>query len=134
VKFKNVKPENLFECQKCGDCCKGYGGTYVTADDINKISNYIGVPSREFKTKYCTLSNNKPLLIQKSDGYCVFWDAMCTIHPVKPKMCRAWPFIRSILVDPDNWNLMASLCPGMRTDYPDDVIANCVRKKIESDS
>jgi hypothetical protein len=48
-------------------------------------------------------------------------------------MCRAWPFIPSILIDPNNWNLMASMCPGMRTNYPDDVIVNCVRKKIQND-
>ena len=131
--FRNIKPENLFECQKCGDCCKGYGGTYVTADDIDKIANFIGILPQEFKTNYCCLSNNKPLLIQKTDGYCVFWDNICVIHPVKPKMCRVWPFIPSILVDPNNWNLMASVCPGMRTNYPDEVITNCVRKKIKDD-
>jgi hypothetical protein len=133
VTYKNIKPESLFQCQKCGDCCKGYGGTYVTEDDINSIAKFIGIPPHEFKSKYCSISNNKPLLTQKADGYCVFWDNICTIHPVKPKMCRVWPFIPSILVDPNNWNLMASVCPGMRTNYPDDVIANCVRKKILSD-
>lgn len=131
--YKNVTPESLFQCQKCGDCCKGYGGTYVTEDDINNIASYIGISPHEFKAKHCIISNNRPLLTQKADGYCVFWDNICTIHPVKPKMCRAWPFIPSILADPNNWNLMASVCPGMRTNYPDDVIANCVRKKIRSD-
>jgi uncharacterized protein len=133
VTFRNIKPENLFQCQKCGDCCKGFGGTYVTENDINNISNFIGIPPHEFKTNYCCISNNKPLLAQKTDGYCVFWDNICTIHPVKPKMCKTWPFIPSILIDPNNWSLMASVCPGMRTNYPDDVIANCVRKKIQHD-
>ncbi len=130
--YKNIKPESLFQCQKCGDCCKGYGGTYVTEDDINSIASFIGIPPHEFKARYCSISNNRLLLTQKEDGYCVFWDNICTIHPVKPKMCRAWPFIPSILADPNNWNLMASVCPGMRTNYPDDVIANCVRNKIRS--
>jgi uncharacterized protein len=134
VPFRNIKPENLFDCQKCGDCCKGYGGTYVTETDIDKISNYIGVSPKNFIARYCSISNNMPLIAQKADGYCIFWDNLCTIHPVKPRMCRAWPFIPSILVDPNNWNLMASVCPGMRTNFPDDIIAKCVKKMIRNNS
>ncbi len=131
VKFKHIQPEHLFHCQKCGDCCNGYGGTYVSPDDIRRIAAYIGASEQDVINNYCCISNNKPLLGQKPDGYCIFWDGLCVIHPVKPKMCKDWPFIPSILKDPNNWNLMASVCPGMRTDYPDEVILRCVRKKIE---
>lgn len=128
--FKKIRPENLFQCQKCGECCKGYGGTYVTEDDIKKIALYIGIDSKRFISEYCCVSNNKPLLTQRTDGYCIFWNDICTIHPVKPKMCKAWPFLPSVLVDPNNWNLMASVCPGIRTNFPDEVIADCIKKKI----
>jgi uncharacterized protein len=128
--FKKIKPENLFQCQKCGDCCKGYGGTYVSEDDIKKISSYIGTPAAQFISQYCCMSNNKPLLAQRADGYCIFWNDVCTIHPVKPKMCKDWPFISSVLVDPNNWNLMSSVCPGIRTNYPDEVIADCIKRII----
>ena len=40
--YKSVKPEDLFECHKCGDCCKGFGGTYVTQTDIENIAKFIG--------------------------------------------------------------------------------------------
>ena len=86
--FKHVRPESLFKCQKCGDCCKGYGGTYVTEEDIADISRFVGTTPEKFKKAYCWMSGNKPLIKQKSDGYCIFWDKICTIHPVKPKMCR----------------------------------------------
>jgi hypothetical protein len=45
-------------------------------------------------------------------------------------MCKEWPFIKSVLVDIDNWYIMAGLCPGMRTDIPDRVIKECVRKEL----
>ena len=125
--------ETLFST-RCGDCCKGFGGTYVSSEDVQTIAAFIHVDPQQFLEKYCQPSGKKFVLAQAENGYCVFWkDRICTIHPVKPKMCRVWPFIPSILVDPNNWNLMASVCPGMRTNYPDDVIANCVRKKILSD-
>ena len=67
---------------------------------------------------YCRLSGGRPLLAQGPDGYCIFWKKLCTIHPVKPRMCRRWPFIESILVDPANWLAMAGSCPGMATGIP----------------
>ena len=72
------------------------------------------------------LSGNKPLLAQHQNGYCIFWDKLCTIHPVKPKMCKQWPFIESLLVDMINWQAMASMCPGIRTDLPDRLVRDIV--------
>jgi len=111
-------PELLFECRLCGDCCKGYGGTYVAREDIEAISRYIGTDPRSFVTEYCRLSGNKPVLAQGANGYCIFWDKLCTIHPVKPLMCKRWPFLKSLLVDINNWQAMAHSCPGINPDAP----------------
>ena len=132
--FKSVGPDDLFHCQKCGDCCKGYGGTYVTSKDISAISSYIGVDENEFVKIYCKMSGNRPVLSQKDDGFCEFFDDLCTIHPVKPKMCKAWPFIKPVLKDIKNWHIMAGLCPGMRTDFPDEVIMRITRKVLKGNS
>jgi len=70
------------------------------------------------------------VLAQRADGYCIFWDRLCTIHPVKPRMCRAWPFIESILVDPQNWLTMAASCPGMSTDIALNQVVECVRQEL----
>ena len=40
--------EDLFKCTMCGDCCKGYGGTFVTGKDINAISEYINTDPDTF--------------------------------------------------------------------------------------
>ena len=109
---------SAFSCKQCGECCIGYGGTFVTDQDIERISTYIGVDPHGFVEKFCCFSGGRPILAQQDDGHCVFWDNVCTIHPVKPQMCRKWPYIESLLIDFDNWNIMASMCPGMNKKAP----------------
>ncbi len=133
MRSETVNPENLFKCRRCGACCKGYGGTYLTDHDIDTISRHIGTDPQQFLAHYCTLSGARPLLAQKKDGYCIFWDQLCSIHPVKPLMCRKWPFIESIIVDPINWKIMADSCPGIQADVPVDVLKNCVKQMLGDD-
>jgi Fe-S-cluster containining protein len=118
---------DLFSCQRCGNCCKGYGGTYLTGAEIDNICRYLGLGREQFLRHYCQLSGNKPLVAQGENGYCIFWDQLCTIHPVKPQLCQKWPFIESILVDVRNWQIMAASCPGMRTGFSDGQIQKCIR-------
>ena len=120
----------LFECKKCGDCCKGYGGTYLTEQDIKAIAEYIGENRETLVSKYCRFSGDTPVIAQKKDGYCVFWDKLCTIHPVKPRMCKQWPFIESVLVDVKNWQIMAGMCPGIRTGANAEKIKECIKSAI----
>ncbi|CAD7848072.1 MAG: hypothetical protein [Olavius algarvensis Delta 4 endosymbiont] len=128
-------PLKLFECRLCGDCCHGYGGTYVTPEDVIAISAYLEVDSDGFVDTYCQLSGDRPVLAQAADGYCVFCrDGACGIQVVKPNMCRAWPYLHSILVDVSNWHAMARACPGMRTDLDDDCIRAGVRREIKNRS
>ncbi len=123
----------LFECTQCGDCCRGYGGTYLTERDISDIADYIGTDRETFVSKYCRLSGNAPVIAQKNDGYCVFWDKLCTIHPVKPRMCKQWPFIESVLVDVKNWQIMGGMCPGIRTGIDEEKVKKFIRASISSD-
>jgi uncharacterized protein len=120
----------LFNCTQCGDCCNGYGGTYLSSMDIESIANFLGITAEQFVTDYTTVSGDRRLIRQGDNGYCVFWDQICTIHSVKPKMCRQWPYISSILIDVGNWRAMAASCPGMNADAPEDDILDCVRKKV----
>ena len=128
--YKDVTPSDIFKCRQCGECCKGYGGTFVTEKEIKAIVDYLNIDPEHFVDKYCQVSGEKPVLAQDGNAYCVFWDGLCTIHPVKPRMCRNWPFIKSVLVDINNWHIMAALCPGIRTDFPDSAIKKCIRKEL----
>ncbi|MFZ5563849.1 MAG: YkgJ family cysteine cluster protein [Thermodesulfobacteriota bacterium] len=126
----NPSPDDIFVCKQCGDCCRGYGGTYVTPADIAAIAAYIQVDADRFVEDFCVFSGSRPVLAQKENGYCVFWDKLCTIHPVKPRMCRAWPYIESVLKDVANWEVMASACPGIRADVPPETIRQQVRRHL----
>jgi Fe-S-cluster containining protein len=128
---EKVGCDALFNCTRCGECCKGYGGTYLTPDDIDAISRFLGINAEELLTRFTQQSGNRPVIAQKKDGYCVFWDKLCSIHSVKPEMCRRWPFIRSILVDVGNWRAMAASCPGMDIDAPDRQILECIKNALE---
>jgi uncharacterized protein len=132
--YEEVRPEDVFKCQKCGDCCKGFGGTYVTEDNIREIAAYIHTDDHTFINNFCQMSGGKPVIAVDENGWCIFFDEVCTIHPVKPKMCKAWPFIQAVLVDINNWHIMAGACMGIRTDLPDEVIRACVQKAMEGKS
>ena len=122
--------QGLFACTRCGDCCKGYGGTFLSEADIIALSRYLGLSPHRIVADYTRPSGNRRLIAQGGNGYCIFWDKLCTIHPVKPKMCRQWPFIHSVLADVTNWRAMAASCPGMDADAPDRIILKCVRKAL----
>jgi len=130
---ETVRLPILFRCLRCGDCCKGYGGTYVTDQDIETSAGFIGLDPGRFVTQYCTFSGSRPLLTQRSDGYCIFWEGLCKIHAVKPLMCRKWPFIDSLLVDLGNWLIMADSCPGMRKDVSVEMLEKYLKQIILHD-
>lgn len=127
---RSSDPDSIFNCNQCGDCCKGYGGTYITEMQLREIADYIGMATNRFVREKCQISGGRPVLAQKEDGYCIFWDGLCTIYPVRPDMCRRWPFIDGILRDITNWYMMAGSCPGMRTDIPEQAIRECVENVI----
>src|SRR6056297_1557951 len=111
-------PDDFFECRQCGDCCKGFGGTRIFAGDVEDIARYLNIPPDKLIADYCRRVSKTLQLAQQRDGYCIFWDGLCTIHPVKPRMCKAWPFLEAVLIDPANWRIMAGMCPGIKPDVP----------------
>jgi uncharacterized protein len=128
-----MSDQNLFTCTQCGDCCKGYGGTYLTASDVVTISRFVGVSAGDFQKSYCALSGQRLVLAQRPDGYCIFFDDNCTIHAVKPRMCRQWPFIESVFKDPANWRIMAGMCPGMVNEPDDDKLTAYVQAQLDKE-
>jgi len=124
-------PSDIFQCRQCGECCRGFGGTLVSDTDVAAIAEYLGISPDVFVKTCCARSGSGRVLAQGSDGYCIFAEnALCRIHPVKPRMCRAWPFIEGVLRDPGNWRIMAGACPGIRADVPEHVVIKCVKAAL----
>ncbi|MCP4745490.1 MAG: YkgJ family cysteine cluster protein [Desulfobacteraceae bacterium] len=109
-----ISNNQLFNCTQCGQCCKGYGGTNLSPACLANIAEYLGLDPSEFESRFCVQSGNKLVLKQREDGFCIFLNRNCSIHRVKPEMCKNWPFIGSLLVDIGNWQAMANSCPGMK--------------------
>lgn len=129
--------DDIFECQLCGDCCNGFGGTYVTKKDIEKIAAFINFNPEKFTAKYCDPSGSRFVLTLGKNGSCIFFDRkrQCTIHSVKPYMCKAWPFLKTIIKNPENWNAMSNSCPGIQKNIPDKALKKIIRveqKKLDN--
>lgn len=121
----------IFSCTLCGKCCEGFGGTLVTAFDIKAIADFLGLQVETFTGRYCRASGLGTVLAQGGDGKCVFFDKVCSIHPVKPRMCRRWPFIPAVVREPSNWPLMADNCPGMKKDADLRLVVQVVSRALE---
>ena len=100
--------EEIFECTQCGECCTGYGGTYLTEEDINRMAAFVKMPRQVFLERCCQKADGgMPVIALGEEGRCLFFKGNCSIHPVKPRMCRAWPFIDAVVKAPSNWEIMA---------------------------
>jgi Fe-S-cluster containining protein len=104
-----------FECKRCGTCCYGEGGIVVEENDIQSIASFFGVTPECFVGQYCENRNGKLSIKSRGDGYCVFFDEeqLCTIHHVKPRPCRLWPFYPALLKDKETWEAAKDACPGI---------------------
>nr|HID58336.1 YkgJ family cysteine cluster protein [Desulfobacterales bacterium] len=126
--MRKTQLNRVFNCQKCGDCCKGYGGIFVNDREIKDISNYLKIEQEEFIDRYCELSGKRYMLKTcGSTGYCIFWEGLCSIHPVKPGLCKTWPFLECVLVDSTNFITIKSACPGVSREISIDEFIACVR-------
>jgi Fe-S-cluster containining protein len=100
----------------------------VSESEIKRIARHLNIDTESFLMDYCQWSGGRPLIRSSDSGYCIFWDKVCTIHEVKPRMCSIWPFIESMLVDPANWAMVQSVCPGVIRDINEEDLAECVRQ------
>ncbi len=104
-----------FSCTKCGRCCTGGpGAVWVTLDDINRISEHLGVDSREFSRRCVRLIDDRLSLIERTNYDCILLrDNKCSAYPVRPLQCRTFPFWQEIMDDELHWIEATAFCPGV---------------------
>ncbi len=107
-----------FDCRMCGTCCLGSGGIVVDSEDLKRLCAHMSLSPQEFSERHAERRNGKLVIRAGDDGRCVFFavGTGCTVHPAKPNICRAWPFFRGNLVDPESLALAKEYCPGIRRD------------------
>ncbi len=69
----------------------------------------------DFCRNYVEASALGPRLTVADTGVCVFLQAgnLCRVHPVKPFICRQWPFLPALLVNADELEHAKGACPGL---------------------
>jgi len=128
-----------FECTKCGACCRDESLLVtVTGSDIVKIAAVLGIgPNDILKAldfyivtdgvqipvgleKISSVATEHGLafmaLKKMENGDCVFLkDNLCMIHPVRPLVCRSFPFVFNDSNGQRSWGLSAKkeICPGL---------------------
>ena len=103
-----------FECQRCGNCCRGEPGIVkVDINDINRISSYLKMKQELFATQYLRLVSGSLSLREFKNGDCFMYDNGCTIYPIRPLQCRTFPFWKSNLKIESDWERQKHTCPGM---------------------
>lgn len=102
-----------FACQRSGNCCRRPGFVYFTHEDAAGAAAFLELTRGDFVRRYLRVERGRFVLDVDGEG-CRFFDGSgCTIHPVKPLQCRAWPYWPEIVRSPRAWRAAARGCPGM---------------------
>ncbi|MFI5354398.1 MAG: YkgJ family cysteine cluster protein [Desulfobaccales bacterium] len=105
----------VFNCQQCGDCCSGVGGIHVRPHEVEAMAALLSISVDDFCVNYVEASVTGTRLTVADSGGCVFLQAgnLCRVHPVKPFICRQWPFLPALLVNADELEHAKGACPGI---------------------
>ncbi len=111
----NSDKSPVFDCQQCGDCCSGVGGIHVRPHEVEAMAALLAMSIEDFCVNYVEASVTGDRLTVAETGSCVFMgnDSLCQVHPVKPFICRQWPFLPALLVDADELEQAKGACPGI---------------------
>jgi Fe-S-cluster containining protein len=87
-------------CKECAArCCTGESGyIYVTKEEMNAISESLGIQIREFADTYLFKKDYKYSIKERKNGEsyeCIFYDSAingCSIYETRPMQCSTFPF------------------------------------------
>jgi Fe-S-cluster containining protein len=107
--------KEVFSCIRCGNCCHGVGGIYLTQEEIQRLSNHFSISYGEFIKEYCEYVQGKIRLRTKDSGVCIFYEdgVGCIIHEIKPYICSLWPFFPANIKDEQSFFVAKLSCPGI---------------------
>ena len=104
----------VFHCRQCGDCCAGRGGIHVRPQEVEAMAAHLSVSVEEFRRNFVESSLTGPRLTVANE-VCIFLleGNNCRVHPVKPFICRQWPFLPALLMEADELEHAKGACPGI---------------------
>ena len=111
-------PEVRFRCLKCGICC---GDTkekdrhvLLLRTEAKQIAKATSQPILHFTVEIKDRFPYSYEMKKREDGKCVFLEnERCTIYPLRPLICRFYPFELKVLHDQKYTFLYTEECPGI---------------------
>ena len=103
-----------FKCRRCGTCCLGRGGVRLDEAEARAAAAFLGLDEDAFRRLY--LDPGTPDIGLDEAGYCRLRQlgGLCLIHPVKPAVCRLWPFLPPLMARESAFLEAGHACPGLR--------------------
>ncbi len=111
--MNTAPPRPVFDCQMCGDCCQGQGGILVTPAEVAAMAAHLGLDREEFRRRYVVDTAMGPQLTAPGNRCIFVEERRCRVHPVKPRICRQWPFLPALLAHADEFDQAKGACPGL---------------------
>ncbi len=105
-----------FQCQGCGDCCRGPGGyVWVTQEEAEAIAAELNMNFRDFAQVMLRRTITGLALVDDKKGDCPLLgeNGRCRVYNQRPLQCRTWPWWEENLISRDRWEDAATRCPGM---------------------
>ena len=104
-----------FECQAgCTNCCTQKGFVYLTEADLARMAKFLKMRPADFERRHVYRTKTLLRLRMPRHTQCHFLrEDGCSIHPVKPTQCRAFPFWPELVDDKREWRKTAAYCPGI---------------------
>ena len=95
---------------------KGGCYVYVSNEEIEKVSDFLGLSRAWFKRRYLLrLPEEGWVLAVSDDETCVFLgaDKRCTIYEVRPVQCLSYPYWPEVVLRKSDWKRESRRCEGI---------------------
>lgn len=105
-----------FQCQGCGDCCRGPGGyVWITMEEAREMAGELDMDFDRFAATMLRQTLSGLALVDAPGGDCPLLEknGHCRVYATRPIQCRTWPWWDENLASENRWTDAASRCPGM---------------------
>ncbi len=114
VDYYRMACHMIFECRRCGNCCKTGDPIRLKPEDIAAIARSLKIPFNKALKKYTVPDPERSGVLNfKHILPCKFYDLSakgCKIYSVRPWSCRIFPFLG--IYGSEDRVVVNELCPG----------------------